>query len=88
VAAGGLRLGVVALDGDDVCWLEGRPREGGRNALMRRTPDGRIAEVTPPQSVCDELTRRGMKVIGQLGMVTSQSTGEPQRTPWRGSKQR
>ena len=48
VAAGGLRLGFVALDGGDVYWLEGRPREGGRYALVRRTPDGRIAEVTPP----------------------------------------
>jgi len=47
VAAGGLRLGVVALDGDDVYWLEGRPSEGGRYALVRRTPDGTIADVTP-----------------------------------------
>ena len=49
VAAGGLRLAVPALDGDDVYWLEGRPREGGRYALVRRTPDGRIADVTPPE---------------------------------------
>jgi dipeptidyl aminopeptidase/acylaminoacyl peptidase len=49
VAAGGLRLSVVRLDGDDVYWLEGRPREGGRYALVRRTPDGRIADVTPPE---------------------------------------
>jgi dipeptidyl aminopeptidase/acylaminoacyl peptidase len=47
VAAGGLRLGVVALDGDDVYWLEGRPREGGRYALVNRTPGGTIADVTP-----------------------------------------
>jgi dipeptidyl aminopeptidase/acylaminoacyl peptidase len=47
VAAGGLRLGVVALDGDDVYWLEGRPGEGGRYALVKRTPDGAIADVTP-----------------------------------------
>ena len=49
VAAGGLRLGVVSLDGDDIYWLEGRPREGGRYALVRRTPDAAIAEVTPPE---------------------------------------
>ncbi|MBI2828337.1 MAG: prolyl oligopeptidase family serine peptidase [Acidobacteria bacterium] len=48
VAAGQLQLGAVALDGDDIYWLEGRPREGGRYGLMRRTPDGRTAEVTPP----------------------------------------
>jgi dipeptidyl aminopeptidase/acylaminoacyl peptidase len=38
----------VALDGDDIYWLEGRPAEGGRNVLVRRTPDGAIADVTPP----------------------------------------
>ena len=48
VAGAGLRLGQVAIDGDDIYWLEGRPHEGGRNALVRRTPDGRIADVTPP----------------------------------------
>jgi dipeptidyl aminopeptidase/acylaminoacyl peptidase len=48
VAAGGLRLGMVMLDGDDIYWVEGRPSEGGRYALVRRRPDGRIEEVTPP----------------------------------------
>src|SRR5688500_5454011 len=47
VAAGGWRLGMVTLDGVDIYWLEGRPNEGGRYALVRRTPDGTIADVTP-----------------------------------------
>ena len=47
VAAGGLRLGAVALDGEDIYWLEGRPSEGGRYALMKRARDGTITEVTP-----------------------------------------
>lgn len=47
VAGGGLRLGGVSLDGDDIHWLEARPREGGRYALVRRTPDGGISEATP-----------------------------------------
>ena len=47
VAAQGLRLGFVALDGDDIYWLEGRPHEGGRNALVRRSADGAIADITP-----------------------------------------
>ena len=38
----------VAIDGEDIYWIEGRPQEGGRNALVRRRPDGRIEEVTPP----------------------------------------
>src|SRR5262245_32806679 len=47
VAAQGVRLGAVAVEGDDVYWLEGRPHEGGRNALVRRSPDGSTADVIP-----------------------------------------
>jgi len=47
VAAGGLRLGMVTIDGGAAYWLEGRPSEGGRYALVRWTPDGTIADVTP-----------------------------------------
>ena len=47
VAAQGLRLGFVSLDGDDIYWLEGRPQDGGRNVLVRRSADGTIADVTP-----------------------------------------
>ncbi len=41
-------LGWVALDGDDLYWLESRPREGGRTVLVRRRGDGVIGDVTPP----------------------------------------
>lgn len=47
VAAGALRLGSVALDGDDVYWIEGRPGDGGRNVIVKQSPNGRIADVTP-----------------------------------------
>jgi dipeptidyl aminopeptidase/acylaminoacyl peptidase len=47
VAAQGVRLGAVALDGDDVYWIEGRPHEGGRNVLVRRRPDGSTVDVVP-----------------------------------------
>ena len=47
VANAGLRLSSVMLDGDDIYWLEGRPSEGGRYVLVRRTPDGVIKDVTP-----------------------------------------
>ncbi len=47
VAAAGLRLGAVAVDGRDIYWLEGRPIEGGRNVLVRRTADGTLEDVTP-----------------------------------------
>ncbi|MBE9167430.1 S9 family peptidase [Pleurocapsales cyanobacterium LEGE 06147] len=40
-------LGGVAVDGDDIYWLEGRPVEKGRNVLVRRTQDGKVSDVTP-----------------------------------------
>ncbi len=48
VAAGALRLDQIQLDGDDVYWVEGRASEGGRNVIVRRTPDGVTSDVTPP----------------------------------------
>ncbi len=47
VSAGALRLGGVALEGDDIYWIEGRPEEGGRNVLVKRSAEGRIVDVTP-----------------------------------------
>src|ERR687890_569422 len=41
-------LGQIALDGEDIYWNELRPYEGGRNCLVRRTPDGATRDVTPP----------------------------------------
>ncbi len=38
------------LEGEDTYWLEGRPEEGGRNVIVRRDPNGRIADVTPAAS--------------------------------------
>jgi dipeptidyl aminopeptidase/acylaminoacyl peptidase len=47
VASQSVRLGAVAVDGDDVYWIEGRPQEGGRNVLVRRRNDGSTADVVP-----------------------------------------
>lgn len=47
IASGVTTLGQIALDGDDVYWLELRPSEDGRSTILRRTPDGRIQETTP-----------------------------------------
>ena len=33
-------LGLTAFDGDDIYWLELRPKEGGRNTIVKRSPDG------------------------------------------------
>lgn len=42
-------LGQVALDGVDVYWLESRPLEGGRNALMKVSPGGEPVECLPKE---------------------------------------
>ncbi|MCZ2840082.1 S9 family peptidase [Modestobacter sp. VKM Ac-2985] len=45
------RLGEVVVDGSgddaDVWWAEGRPSEGGRTVLVRRTPDGTTTDLLP-----------------------------------------
>jgi hypothetical protein len=41
-------LGQVKMDGDDTYWIELRPSEGGRQVIVRRTSDGRTADVNPP----------------------------------------
>ncbi len=47
IVAGTVGLGQVRLDGEDVYWIEQRPTEGGRNVVVRRTPDGKITDRTP-----------------------------------------
>lgn len=47
IVAGTVRLGEITLDGRDIYWSEGRPEEGGRSAIVRRTQEGRIADVIP-----------------------------------------
>ena len=48
LTAGALRFEGVAVDGDDVFWVESRPDEGGRCAAMRLTAEGAMSEVTTP----------------------------------------
>jgi hypothetical protein len=47
ITGGSIAFTQVALDGGDVYWGEQRPAEGGRNAIVRRTADGAIADVIP-----------------------------------------
>lgn len=42
-----IRFGLTALDGDDIYWIEGRPAEGGRNVIVRRSPDGSLTDLNP-----------------------------------------
>ena len=47
IVAESISIGQVAIDGDAILWTEGRPSEGGRNVIVRMTPDGTMAEVNP-----------------------------------------
>ena len=45
---GSVGLGQPTFDGDDIYWLELRPKEGGRNVIVKRSPSGICVDVTPP----------------------------------------
>ena len=38
----------LAVDSQDIYWIESRPSEAGRYAILRREPDGKITECIPP----------------------------------------
>ncbi len=48
VATGSVRFGQVALDGEDIYWVETRPSEGGRSVIVRHTPGGQTVDLNPP----------------------------------------
>jgi dipeptidyl aminopeptidase/acylaminoacyl peptidase len=48
IVAGSIRLGEIRLEGDTVYWSEGRPTEGGRSVVVRRSADGQVTDLTPP----------------------------------------
>jgi dipeptidyl aminopeptidase/acylaminoacyl peptidase len=47
IVSGTIGLGQIAIDGEDVYWVETRPQEKGRYVVVKLPPDGRIVEVTP-----------------------------------------
>ena len=48
VAAGALRLSQPQISRGLVCWLEGRPAEAGRQAVMGVEPEAAPVELSPP----------------------------------------
>lgn len=42
-----VRLWEVRVDGADVYWSEGRPTEGGRTQIVRRSADGSVTDLLP-----------------------------------------
>jgi dipeptidyl aminopeptidase/acylaminoacyl peptidase len=49
LASAGISLGTPKFEGDALYWLEGRPLEKGRVAIVRRTSDGDISDVFSPE---------------------------------------
>ncbi|MES3013761.1 MAG: prolyl oligopeptidase family serine peptidase, partial [Pseudomonadota bacterium] len=47
IAGATIRLGQLALRGDEIVWSEGRPQEQGRNVLVQRRADGTLADLNP-----------------------------------------
>ena len=48
IVSGAVGLGQVALEDDNIYWVEMRPAEGGRMVIVRRNADGTTTDVTPP----------------------------------------
>ena len=47
ITSKGVRLGIVTLDREDVYWSEGRPMEGGRYTVVRRSSTGKLTDLVP-----------------------------------------
>ena len=47
IVAESIGLSDILIDGDDIYWIEARPREAGRCVVVRRTADGKRTDMTP-----------------------------------------
>ncbi|MBK7600909.1 MAG: S9 family peptidase [Acidobacteria bacterium] len=47
IVSGSIGLGQIAIDGDDIYWIESRPSEKGRNVIIRYGSNGELTEMTP-----------------------------------------
>ena len=50
LAVGSVRITTLVADGADLWWSETRPAAKGRTVLMRRSADGSVREMTPPEA--------------------------------------
>jgi dipeptidyl aminopeptidase/acylaminoacyl peptidase len=48
IVEGSVGLGQPTFDGEDIYWLEMRPKEGGRNVVVKRSAGGVNTDITPP----------------------------------------
>ena len=49
IVADSVSIGDVMMHGNDIYWTEMRPADNARNVIVRRTPDGTIHDLTPPE---------------------------------------
>ncbi len=49
IVEGSVGLSQPMFDGDDIYWLELRPKEGGRNVIVKRSTTGVSVDITPPE---------------------------------------
>ncbi len=49
ITSKGISLLELAIDGNDIYWIEGHPNEAGRYTIMRYASDGAITECIPPE---------------------------------------
>jgi dipeptidyl aminopeptidase/acylaminoacyl peptidase len=49
IVAESIGLSGIQFDGTNICWMEGRPREQGRNVLVRHRPGSAPLEVAPKE---------------------------------------
>src|SRR6185369_10326261 len=47
IVEGSVGVGQPSFDGDDIYWLELRPKEGGRNVIVKRDASGATVDVNP-----------------------------------------
>ena len=47
IVSGSVGLSQPTFDANHIHWIEMRPKEGGRNVIVRRSPDGTQTDVTP-----------------------------------------
>ncbi len=74
IAESGIGLGLLRTAGESLFWVEMRPLEGGRYVVVRRTPDGAIADVTPQGRNSRTLVHEyggGMYAVWGAGDATS-----------------
>ena len=49
IGGGRRRLSEIRCDRNDIYWLDGRSKEGGRQVIMRLSPDGEMKDLTPTE---------------------------------------